>query len=637
MYRLSIAAVLSALIYYATNAISITLGIGICFYICIGGHKWIYLLFKTLPRDIKYVIKGIKIALKMKSFAKEGKTVADIFSDTTKENPSKAAIISADTGEIMSFQDVENLINKISNSFHSLGYNSADVVAIYMGNELEYFPLMMGLLKRGIVTALINNNLTGSMLKHCIEAGKCKAIIFHADLRDNIMDIRNSLPGKIQYIVIGANIDEGNVTSFSTMMAIASTECCEKLENANLNSLASYVYTSGTTGLPKAAIMPATKAVLGTVLFNELTNVSTEDVIYNVLPMYHTSGSLIFTAQMILKGCTMVLRKKFSASRYADDCRKYGVTYSCYIGEICRYLLNQPHNPLDQSLNIRTMVGNGLRKSLFSAMRNRFGVKNIYEFYAATEGNVLFINNGNVDGAVGYMLVSLWFLNYAKLIKVDTETGKILRNKKGFGIECYPGEPGQVVCPIGKIHPFSGYTDKDASKKKVAFDVFCAGDSVFLSGDILVKDELGYLYFCDRLGDTFRWKGENVSTTEVENTISKVLNCTDVVVYPVSVPGTEGKGGMAYMNINQGDFDAQFVTQQLKESLPKYAIPLFIRVGNCVSVTGTHKYQKSKLKKESFDPKCLDKEEELYFYSSNKYEKLGLVRYEEIKNGQHNF
>ena len=456
------------------------------------------------------------------------------------------------------------------------------------------------------------------MLKHCIEAGKCKAIIFHAELRDNIMDIRNSLPEKIQYIVIGANIDEGKVTSFSTLMAIASTECCEKLENINQNSPVSYIYTSGTTGLPKAVIMPVINTVTGLVVFNKLTDVSKEDVIYNVLPLYHSSGSIVFTAQMIFNGCTMVLRKKFSASRYFDDCRKYGVTYSCYIGEMCRYLLNQPHNPLDQSLTIRTMVGNGLRKSLFSAMRKRFGVKNIYEFYAMTEGNVGFINNRNVDGAVGYLLVSLWFLNKGKLIKVDIETGEILRNKKGFGIECYPGEPGQMVCAIGKHCEFFGYTDKEASKKKVAFDVFRTGDSVFLSGDILVKDELGYLYFCDRLGDTFRWKGENVSTTEVENTISKVLNCTDVVVYPVAVPGTEGKAGMAYININRGDFDAQFVTQQIKEILPKYAIPLFIRVGNCVSVTDTLKYRKSKLKNESFDPRFLDKEQELYFYRSNK-------------------
>ena len=156
MYRFSFAVVVSALVYYATNAISITLGIGICIYIRIGGHNWIYLLFKTLPRDIKYFLTGIKILLQVKSILDGKKTVADMFCHTAKENPNKAAIISADTGEIMSFQDVENLVNKISNSFHSLGYNCGDVVAIYMGNELEYFPLMMGLSKRGIVTALIN-------------------------------------------------------------------------------------------------------------------------------------------------------------------------------------------------------------------------------------------------------------------------------------------------------------------------------------------------------------------------------------------------------------------------------------------------------------------------------------------------
>ncbi len=275
-----------------------------------------------------------------------------------------------------------------------------------------------------------------------------------------------------------------------------------------------------------------------------------------------------------------------------------------YIGEVCRYVLAQAKKPVDTQHSVRLMIGNGLRPQIWSEFTKRFQIPKIAEFYGSTEGNVGMINPFNKVGACGRISVLLPFLNPVCLVKVDPDTGEYVRTSSGFCVKAGVNEPGEV---IGRIRQnvvsshFEGYSDPKASSKKVLTDVFSPGDKYFLSGDILRMDEEGFLYFCDRTGDTFRWKGENVSTTEVESIMAKILQLRDVVVYGVEIPGSEGRAGMAAIVGTQDSVDLSGLAQQLFLSLPAYAVPLFIRLIPAVELTGTFKLKKVKLRKEGYD------------------------------------
>lgn len=214
------------------------------------------------------------------------------------------------------------------------------------------------------------------------------------------------------------------------------------------------------------------------------------------------------------------------------------------------------------------------------------------------------VNPFNKVGACGVISVILPFLNPVCLLKVDPDTGDYVKNSKGFCVKAGVNEPGEVVGIIRKnvisTH-FDGYSDSKSSKKKVMSDVFTPGDQYFLSGDILRQDEEGFMYFCDRTGDTFRWKGENVSTTEVEAVITNILHLRDVVAYGVEVPGSEGRAGMAAIVGTRESVDLSGLAQQLFLSLPHYAVPLFLRLIGSVDLTGTYKLKKVKLRNEGFD------------------------------------
>jgi solute carrier family 27 fatty acid transporter 1/4 len=311
----------------------------------------------------------------------------------------------------------------------------------------------------------------------------------------------------------------------------------------------------------------------------------------------------------VINGCTAVIRPKFSASRYWNDCIKHKCTVGLYIGEVCRYLLAQPEAQSDKQHSVRFLLGNGLRPHIWNEFVKRFALPKIGEFYGATEGNCSVMNTDNKVGAVGFMSLIAPSFYPVMLIKIDPDTGAIIRDSNGLCVQCGPGEIGHLV---GKISPddptrrFDGYIDKVASLKKVVCNVLRRGDSAFLSGDLLERDDLGYLYFRDRTGDTFRWKGENVSTTEVEGVMMKALDNTDVVVYGVPVPGCEGSAGMAAIAVNDGDarsLNLSALYQTMHDSLPTYSVPLFLRLLSDADnyKTGTFKLKKTELQKDSFN------------------------------------
>jgi solute carrier family 27 fatty acid transporter 1/4 len=349
-----------------------------------------------------------------------------------------------------------------------------------------------------------------------------------------------------------------------------------------------YIYTSGTTGLPKPVEVRHNRYCTGAALFYPCGKLNKNDIIYVTLPLYHANAHMIGVGCALLAGVTIALRKKFSATNFWKECIDYKCTIILYVGEICRYLVNQPASPLDRQHTVRKAIGNGMRANVWSEFKKRFGVE-VLEFYASSEGNCNLINLDGKEGACGFipLLNDILRVLPTSIIRID-EDMKPLRDKNGFCIPCKPNEKGVIVGAIGNTAKtrFTGYAnDKKATNSKVIQNLFKTGQNAYNSGDLVMRDELGYVYFCDRLGDTYRWKGENVSTVEVENIISNILDGAAVVVYGVQVAEQEGKAGMAAI-VSSIDIDMQMLSKLIVNSLSSFARPLFIRVSENVEHTG---------------------------------------------------
>eukprot|EP00106_Octopus_bimaculoides_P018088 XP_014785530.1 PREDICTED: long-chain fatty acid transport protein 4-like [Octopus bimaculoides] len=462
-------------------------------YVVTGGWHFIWVICNTLGRDLWYSL--LKIRFKVQQHTKNRETIGTLFKKVADSHPNKIAFRIED--RIWNYQNVEDYSNTIANHFLRAGYHSGDVVALFKESCPEYVCIWLGLSKIGIITALINFNLRGYSLLHCINDAQPKAIICGSELAKDT----------------------------------------DKLM---------FIYTSGTTGLPKAATITHCRYFFMAYGIKQFLQVKESDVLYNTLPLYHSAGGILGIGQTLLGGTTCVIRKKFSASQFWIDCVHYGCTVSQYIGEICRYLLAQPNRPEEKQHKLRLMFGNGLRPQIWEQFQKRFSIEQIGEFYGATEGNCSLINIDNTVGAVGYTTRILPFLYPVTLVKVDEYTGEPVRDTNGICVKAKPGEPGLLVGKIVKGDPtreFDGYLNQKETSKKIIPDVFRKGDRAFATGDILSMDAFGYMYFRDRTGDTFRWKGENVSTSEVEAVISNILKLQDVVVYGVEIPGVEGRAG----------------------------------------------------------------------------------------------
>lgn len=340
--------------------------------------------------------------------------------------------------------------------------------------------------------------------------------------------------------------------------------------------------------------------------------------------------------QCVLFGMTVVLRRKFSASRFWEDCVKHQCTVIQYIGEICRYLLAQPLRSCEAQHQVRVAFGNGLRQSVWEEFVQRFNIPKIGEFYGATECNCSLINIDGKVGACGFSSRILPNFYPVRLVRIQ-EDGEMLRNAQGLCVPCQPGQPGMLVGYINHtdvLRRFDGYVDKNSTNMKIAHNVFKIGDSAYVSGDVMEMDEYGYIYFRDRSGDTFRWRGENVSTTEVEGVLSRLLGHADVAVYGVSVPGVEGKAGMAAIGCAGGPFDLDTFLTNVKKNLPSYARPLFLRLMPVVETTGTFKITKTRMQREGYKPQ--NSSEKLYFLDSraDRYLEITDKLYQDITEGK---
>ncbi|KAK0351572.1 hypothetical protein LTR94_024414 [Friedmanniomyces endolithicus] len=357
-----------------------------------------------------------------------------------------------------------------------------------------------------------------------------------------------------------------------------------------------FIYTSGTTGLPKAARIPHSRARTYMRAFAGATRSTPQDKVYNVLPLYHSTGGLVGVGAALLNGARLIVRKKFSATNFWPDVKASGATMFVYIGELCRYLVNCPPHEDEKAHKLRYAFGNGLRADVWPDFQSRFNIPEVLEFYGSTEGNVSLFNFDGKQGAIGRVPSFLKKQINIRLVQFDVESEQPLRGVDGLCRLVRPGEIGEAIGEIGNDirHDFSGYADKAASQKKILTDVFKKGDRWFRTGDLMRQDAEGYFYFVDRMGDTFRWKGENVSTSEVEQALMEGPGVTEAIVYGVPVPGQEGKAGMAALVIS-GEFDAAGFSAHVEDRLPAYAQP-------AAETTGTFKYRKADLVADGFDP-----------------------------------
>ncbi|MGB5723479.1 MAG: long-chain-acyl-CoA synthetase [Parasphingorhabdus sp.] len=538
-------------------------------------------------------------------------------------------------GETVTYAQFEARANRIAHWALSQGYQAGDTVALFMENAPDFVATWFGLSKVGVVTAMINSNLDGAGLAHCLNIVATRAVITSADLAPRVAKISAQLEGS----PVLWDWDGAVGKDLNAALATLPAERPDHSHRAHLTGkdLFLYVYTSGTTGLPKAARISHARARRSFRIAIPTCPITPEDRVYITLPLYHVTGGFLGLGGALLSGASVILRRKFSASQYWDDVADNGATVIVYIGELCRYLLNQPEHPKERAHKLRVGIGNGLRSDIWQKFVDRFHVPKLLEIYGSTEGNIFLMNFDGKIGAVGRIPKYLEKkFGDVRIVKFDVAEEQPIRGDDGFCIMADWSEAGELIGRIDSGGPsdFTGYQDKEATEKKILRDVFEKGDAWFRSGDLMSRDRAGYIYFKDRIGDTFRWKGENVATNEVAEMLTQYPGIRTANVYGVAVPGTDGRAGMASLT-TADDFDISGLRAFLANELPHYAVPLFIRLEPEAQTTGTFKYRKVELVEDGFDVKRV--EDPIWFAMPgvDGYERLTGAEHAKIQAGDY--
>lgn len=565
---------------------------------------------RALPRDLWFLRLYARVLRVMKRFERENASVVGVLEERAQRTPDEPCFLFE--SRTWTFKNVNDYSNRLARALQRVGVARGDILALVLDNCVEYVCVWLAAAKLGAVTALINRNLRDVPLAHTINAARTKVVLFGREYADGIDGVRGELRGVESFFQFGGGSGGVEAHWFRDILPLMDKESTDKPVvdfTPKFDDPIMYIYTSGTTGLPKAAIITNAKVMgfpLGIMRACDLRPV--RDVHYCPLPLYHAAAGACAASLALVHGVTVVLTPKFSASKFWADCVKYKATSAQYIGELCRFLVLSPESPYDRQHGVRVLLGNGMSPGIWRRVQERFGVLQIAELYGSTEGNILIVNVDGKVGAIGFVPLllprSLWPLD---VVRVDAETNEPIRDDlTGLCIPCNYGEPGMIIGKIRQnvIHSrFVGYLDRQATEKKILTDVFDLGDRYFLSGDLVVMDEMGYLYFKDRTGDTYRWKGENVSTAEVEAAMTRVLlpqGVREVAVYGVQVPGHEGRAGMAAIADPDRRADLRLLAEQLTKCLPAYERPVFLRVSDALPMTGTHKVSKVLLQREGF-------------------------------------
>jgi fatty-acyl-CoA synthase len=530
---------------------------------------------------------------------------ADVVDAWAERQPHRAALISET--ETFNYQTLSKRINQYARWALASGIQKGETVCLLMPSRPDYVAAWLGISKVGGVVALLNTRLVGQSLAHSINVADAGHLILARELAQIFETARPHLDRAPKVWIHG----ESNEASLDAVLDTqdGSPLSAAERRDVTINAPSLLIYTSGTTGLPKAARVSHRRILNWGGWFAGLTDASPEDRLYDCLPVYHSVGGIVAPCSMLSAGASVVLSEKFSASRFWPDIVRFDCTMFQYIGELCRYLLKAPASEFEAAHRLRLACGNGLRGDIWEAFQARFSIPQILEFYAATEGNFSLYNVEGKPGAIGRVPPLLAHRFPAAIVKLDSELGTPVRDAGGLCIPSARGEIGEAIGRIGTADEgggrFEGYTDANETEKKILRNVLAKGDAWFRTGDLMRLDEQGYFHFVDRLGDTFRWKGENVATSEVNDAVRDCPGVADATTYGVTVPGADGRAGMAAIMVDDR-FDLENFLENLAahlaRRLPAYAHPVFIRISDQLDATETFKQKKHELVREGFDP-----------------------------------
>ncbi len=536
-------------------------------------------------------------------------TVADRLEERADAHPERPFVYFG--ARIVRYGELDAEASRIAHVARAAGVRQGHVVALCMENRPEFLSAWMGLAKLGATAALLNPNARGRALRHALGETGADFAIVGSECGETWSTLgAEALAAARTFVARDPERDAAlpaGVTDLAEALAGAPSGRPDPALRAELRggSPLCYVFTSGTTGLPKAARLSHMRWLGVGDGISAVAGYGPDDVLYCVLPLYHGAGGMVVVSSALAQGAAIALRRRFSAGRFWDDVRRYRVTGCQYIGEICRYLLNQPPSLRDRDHGLRVMMGAGLGPDIWEAFQRRFGIPRILEGWSSTEANTSLINLDGVVGSCGR--VPFPELHNGRLIRYDVERDSHPRNAAGWCIECEPGEVGEFIGAIPDLPDsgagrFEGYTSAEATERKILRGVFAEGDAWYRSGDLLRRDADSYFYFVDRVGDSFRWKGENVSTQEVAEALSGFPGLEIANVYGVRVPGAEGRAGMAALVLEPAGFDGAALFAWVEERLPRYAAPLFVRLTREADVTTTFKLRKVDLQRQGYGP-----------------------------------
>ncbi|WP_433736459.1 long-chain-acyl-CoA synthetase [Pseudomonas putida] len=590
---------------------------------------------KAIPR----VVKGMKAANVKDPTQSCG--LGWSFEQATLRNPDGPALLHGEVS--LSYAQVNRWANRIAHHLIEKGIGKGDVVAVFIENRPELLVTILAVAKVGAISALLNTSQTRDSLVYSLNLVAPVAIVVGEELVPAFLAVRERVEiesTRTWFVADQDTYDHPGIAPegfINLMTASVDADSDNPTSSARVffDDPCFYIYTSGTTGLPKAGVFKHGRWMRSSVSFGMIAlDMRPQDIVYCPLPLYHATGLCVCWGSAISGASGFAIRRKFSASQFWSDVRKYRATTIGYVGELCRYLVDQPPSADDNRHGVIRMIGNGLRPGAWRAFKTRFGVKHICELYAASDGNIGFTNILNFDNTVGFSLMS-W-----ELAAYDHDSGAPTRQANGFMRKVGKGEQGLLLAKIDDKAPLDGYTDPQKTEKVVCHDVFVKGDRYFNTGDLLRNIGFGHAQFVDRLGDTYRWKGENVSTTEVENALLKHPQISEAVAYGVEIPNTNGRAGMAAITPAESlaTLDFSELLAFVRQQIPAYAVPLFLRLKVKMETTGTFKYQKVRLKDEGFDPQRTG-DDPIYAWlpGSDTYVQVTAQVLSDIRGGQYRY
>jgi fatty-acyl-CoA synthase len=558
-------------------------------------------------------------------------SLGKVFERCVEAYPDNAALLFEDRS--YTYAELNEWANQMAHALTLRGVRKGDCVGLVMENRPELVAGVLATVKLGAVAGLVNTNQKNETLLHSLKLLKARVLVIGQECLSAVREAMGTKTLKDMNVVWVPHSDKDRQPAGMDNLLELAAQRPSTNPRSTQEVLASdpcfYIFTSGTTGMPKASIMTHFRWLSAMNGFGSALRLKPDDVFYCCLPLYHNNALTVSWGSVLSAGATLALDKKFSASKFWDRVRHYNATAFSYIGELLRYLLNRPAHHNDQNHTIRLITGNGLRPELWERFERRFGIDRIHEFYGASESNIGFINIFGQRNTVGFTPMPF------AIVQCDPVTEEPSRKSNGRMVRVKTGEVGLLVSEISDRHPFDGYTDEQASEKKLLRDVFKKGDCWFNSGDLVRSQGWQHIQFVDRLGDTFRWKGENVATSEVEGVLALADSIEHAVVYGVSVAGHDGRAGMAAISLKPNfEFDGEFLAHHMRSRLPAYAVPVFLRIRTEQDTTGTFKYQKSQLKKDGFSPDTVSDPLYALLDGGSSYERLSADIYADVIAGK---